>query len=77
MRNKIGDVILGLGFLIGLYVGGWLMLIKPILDCYKAYGSGLLTWGMAGWTFLKFCFAGPAIWFISWGSAIVRLIVVK
>ena len=77
MRNKIGDVILVLGFLICLYVGGWLMLIKPILDCYAAYGSGALTWGIIGWNFLKFCFAGPVIWFIAWGGAIVRLVVVK
>lgn len=35
MRNIIGKVVASIGIILGVYVGGWLMFIKPILDiCY-------------------------------------------
>lgn len=42
----------------GAYVGGYLMFIKPILECLSMYDAGLLTGSMIGITILKCFFAG-------------------
>lgn len=49
--------IVTVGVIIGAYVAGWLMIIKPILLCCTAYDSGLLTGYMIGITILKFIFS--------------------
>lgn len=42
----------------GAYVGGWLMFIKPIMDCCKAFDAGALTALMVGVSIIKCFFAG-------------------
>ena len=49
--------ILTIGVIIGTYVAGWLMIVKPILLCCAAYSSGLLTGYMISITILKFIFS--------------------
>ena len=46
------------GLIGGAYVGGYLMFIKPILECLSMYDAGLLTGSMIGITILKCFFAG-------------------
>lgn len=46
------------GLIGGTYVGGYLMFIKPILECLSMYDAGLLTGSMIGITILKCFFAG-------------------
>ena len=41
----------------GLYVGGWLMFIQPIVEACKAFDAGTLTGLMVGTTILKCMFA--------------------
>lgn len=77
MRNKIGNGILIFGIMLALYVSGWLMIIKPISDCYLAYKAGLLTSVMICWAALKFLLSATVAWIIVWVASVVRLFVVK
>ena len=42
----------------GIYVGGYLMFIKPIVTCITAFDLGTLTSAMIGWSIVKCIFAG-------------------
>ena len=77
MRNKIGNGILIFGIMLALYVSGWLMIIKPISDCYLAYKAGLLTSVMIGWAALKFFLSATVAWIIVWIASVIRLFVAK
>ena len=55
----------------GLYVGGWMMFIQPILEACKAFDAGTLTGLIVGVTVLKCIFASAVGGVIVWvGSAI-------
>ena len=60
---------------LGVYVGGWLMFIQPIIEACKAFDAGTLTGLMVGTTVLKCIFAstvGGLIVYI--GAAISRVL---
>lgn len=57
MRKILGVIIAIVGIGLGLYVGGWLMFIKPIIACCMAFDAGTLTGTMVGWTVIKCIFA--------------------
>ena len=63
----LGIMILGIG--LGLYVGGWLMFVKPIISCCIAYDAGVLTATKIGLTVIECIlagFVGKAIaWFVA------------
>lgn len=54
----IGWIVVVLSVVLGLYVGGYLMFIKPIVACLVAFDTGVLTGSMIGWTIVKCIFAG-------------------
>lgn len=57
----------------GLYVGGWLMFIQPIIEACKAFDAGTLTGLMIGITVLKCIYASAVSGFIvSIGSTISK-----
>ena len=56
----IGWIVVILSVVLGLYVGGYLMFIKPIAACLVAFDTGVLTGSMIGWTIVKCIFAGTA-----------------
>lgn len=58
MKKFLGNLIMILGFLSGLYVGGWLMFIQPIIECCQAFDANTLTGVMVGITVIKCVFAG-------------------
>lgn len=59
----------------GLYVGGWLMFIQPIIEACKAFDAGTLTGLMVGITVLKCMFASAVSGIIIWiGSAIASVL---
>lgn len=60
----IAIVLILLGIAGGLYVGAWLMFIKPIIACCVAFDAGALTAVMVGKTVLKCIFAGFVGWMI-------------
>lgn len=54
-----------ISIMLSLYVGGWLLFIKPIFDCAVAFDAGLLTGVMIAITVFK-CFVAPIIgWLIA------------
>lgn len=57
MRKILGVIIAIVGIGLGLYVGGWLMFIKPIIACCMSFDAGTLTGTMVGWTVIKCIFA--------------------
>lgn len=58
MKNFIGALLIVAGIVGGLYVGGWLMFIQPIIEACKAYDADTLTGMIVGMTVLKCVFAG-------------------
>lgn len=57
MKNIIGNLLIVAGIIGGLYVGGWLMFIHPIIEACKALDAGTLTGMIVGITVLKCIFA--------------------
>jgi len=59
----------------GLYVGGWVMFIQPIIEACKAFDAGTLTGLLVGTTVLKCMFASAVGGIIVWvGSAIATVL---
>ena len=57
---------------LGLYVGGWMMFIQPIIEACKAFDAGTLTGLIVGTTVIKCIFAstvGGLIVYIGAGIA--------
>ncbi len=60
MRGIIAIIIWVIGAILGLYVGGWLMFVKPIIACCAAFDAGTLTGLMVGTSILK-CIFGSTV----------------
>ena len=58
MKEAIGYLLMIIGIAAGLYVGGWLMFIQPILEVCKCFDAGTLTGTIIGVTILKCVFSG-------------------
>jgi len=67
MKNVIAIVVAGISFLLGFYVGGWLMFIQPIISACQAFDAGSLTATIIGVTIIK-CMLAAAV-----GSIIIWL----
>lgn len=57
MKNIIAIIIIWLGCVLALYVGGWLMFIKPIIDVILAFQAGIVTGSMIALAIIKILFA--------------------
>lgn len=57
VKNMIGNLLVVSGVVGGLYVGGWIMFIQPIIEACKAFDAGTLTGLIVGVTVLKCIFA--------------------
>lgn len=57
MKRFLGNLIIFTSILGGLYIGGWLMFIQPIIEACKAFDSETLTGLIVGITVLKCIFA--------------------
>ena len=57
VKNMIGNLLVVAGVVGGLYVGGWIMFIQPIIEACKAFDAGTLTGLIVGVTVLKCIFA--------------------
>lgn len=66
MKKVIGVLLIVSGILLGLYVGGWLMFIQPIISACMAFDSGTLTGTIVGITVLKCLFASFVGGIIVW-----------
>lgn len=77
MKNVIGILFIIVGVLGGLYVGGWLMFVQPIIAACKSFDAGTLTGTIVGITVLKCIFASFVGGIIVWvGSVIGQLLLV-
>lgn len=82
MKNIISNMIFVLCIIIwiasaigGLYVGGWVMFIKPIINAANAFDAGTLTSTMIIWTVLKCMFASTVGTFVFYmGNVVVKAI---
>lgn len=57
MKKLLGALLIVIGIVGGLYVGGWMLFIQPIIAACKAFDSGTLTGVLVGVTVLKCVFA--------------------
>ena len=57
MKHIIAFVVAAVGILCGIYVGGWLMFIQPMIAAASSFDAGLLTGTMVVITILKCIFA--------------------
>lgn len=53
MRETLFWITIIVGIALGIYTGGWLLFIKPIIVACAAYDAGTLTGSMIGWTIIK------------------------
>lgn len=53
MRETLFWITIIVGAALGIYTGGWLLFIKPIIAVCAAYDAGTLTGSMIGWTIIK------------------------
>jgi hypothetical protein len=75
MKYIIGWIVLIGSVVCGVYVGGWLMFIQPIIEACKAFDAGTLTGLIVGTTVLKCVFASAVSGIIMYvGSAIAAII---
>lgn len=75
ISKSIHWVIFAAGIIAGLYVGGWLMFIQPILEACKHFDAGTLTGLMVGTTVLKCVFASAVGSIIAYVSLLIAALV--
>lgn len=75
MRSVLAVIVFILGILLAAYAGGWLMFIKPIIECCKAFDAGTLTGLIVGVTVLKCVFAGAVASFIVWVCSVIAAMI--
>ena len=74
MKEIIGTIIAIIFFLIGLYVGGYVMFIKSIMTACAAFDAGTLTGSLIGLTVIKCIFAGTVGAIIAWIGMVINII---
>lgn len=78
LKKFIGALLMIAGVFGGLYVGGWLMFIKPIIEACKAFDTGTLTGMIIGITVLKCIFASTVGGIIAYvGCRVGTVLVVR
>lgn len=75
MKDIIGILIMIAGILGGLYVGGWLMFLQPIIEACRAFDAGILTGLMVGITVLKCIFASTVGTIIAYVGIVIGNVV--
>lgn len=73
MKVIIGWIVLIGSIVGGLYVGGWVMFIQPIIEACMAFDAGTLTGLIVGTTVLKCVFASAVGGIIVWIGAVIAL----
>ena len=64
-----------IGIIGGIYVGGWLMFVSPILECLRAFDAGTLTAMAIGITILKCMFASLVGYSIFYACSITGILI--
>ena len=66
MKKIIGALIIIIGIVMGMYIGGWVMFVQPIIQACVAFDAGVLTGMIVGTTILKCMFASFVLAIISY-----------
>lgn len=74
ITSAIHWLIFAAGIIAGLYVGGWLMFIQPIIEACKHFDAGTLTGLIIGTTVLKCVFASAVSGLIIWVCSVIAAI---
>lgn len=75
VKNIIGNLLIAAGVVGGLYVGGWIMFIQPIIEACKAFDAGTLTGLIVGVTVLKCIFASAVGTIIGYVGVLIGTLV--
>lgn len=74
-RSIISMIVLIIGFLLALYVGGWLMFLKPIIYAVAAFDAGTLTGTIILWTIIKCILASFVSGVISYIGILIAILI--
>ena len=74
-KSIISMVVLIIGFLLALYVGGWLMFLKPIIYAVAAFDAGTLTVTIIIWTIIKCILASFVGGIISYIGILIAILI--
>lgn len=77
MRNAIAILIFIVGILLAIYVGGWVLFIKPIMVACAAFDAGTLTASLVGMTVIKCLIATTVAGFIIFVSSTISAFLLK
>lgn len=66
MKKIVGALLFIGGIVGGLYVGGWMLFIQPIIAACQAFDAGTLTASIVGVTVIKCIFASIVGSIIAW-----------
>lgn len=72
MNDILYKIFLLINVIVSLYVGLWLMFIKPIFDCCAAIDANILTGKIVLMTILKCLFASP----VGYGIYTIGLLII-
>lgn len=75
--NIVGWLLFLGGIAGSLYIGGWLMFIKPIINVTQAFDAGTLTGLLIAKTVLKCIFASFTGWLIFYVSTLLSAIFIN
>ena len=77
--KQLGNIIYWILFSVsaigGMYVGGWLMFIQPIIEACKHFDAGTLTGLIVGATVLKCIFSGAVGFLIVYFGSIIAAVI--
>ena len=76
-RRVMANVVTIAGLILASYVGGWIMLIKPIIAACVAFDAGTLTAVMVGMTVLKAVFASAVAGIIIVATCVIAELIRK
>lgn len=75
--QKLGMIFIIIGIILGLYIGGWLMFIQPILACATAFDMGVLTGSMIAITALKCIFVSFVGYIVFWVFSFIGILLIN
>lgn len=56
--NSLSWIVTIGSILLGIYIGGWLLFVSPIISLVLGFQAGSLTAGLIGWSIVKIVSAG-------------------
>ena len=74
-KRIISIVLFIVGILLAIYIGGWLLFIKPIIACCIAFDAGTLTAFIVGVSVIKVLCASAVAGVIFWITSTISILI--